>query len=144
MHLLSVVTLLAVVLLVGVEFSVSAFVNPIVWRLDLEPQEQALSLFASVLGRVMPFWYAICFLLLVTEVWLSWHSNAFMLLAIATSLWLTIIVVTIIVLVPINNRIAARSAGNWQQEHRKWDRLHRLRVLVLFVASGLLTYALVA
>ena len=54
MHLFNMATLFIIVTLVGVEFSVSAFVNPAAWRLDPESQLKMLSRFALVLGRVMP------------------------------------------------------------------------------------------
>jgi hypothetical protein len=45
-------------------------------------------------------------------------------------------------LVPINKRIAARSAADWQQQHRRWDHWHRLRVLVLAIAALCLLWRL--
>jgi hypothetical protein len=57
MHLFNVATLFIVLTLVGVEFSVSAFVNPAASRLESEAQLRMLSRFALVLGKVMPVWY---------------------------------------------------------------------------------------
>ena len=142
MHVLSLVTLFIIVLLIGIELCVSLFINPVIWQLEPEPQAQALSLFAALLGKLMPVWYGVCLLLLAVETWLHWHTQAFLLLVAATALWLAVIVVTILVLVPINNRIAARSAVNWQQQHRRWDTLHRFRVLTLFVVAALLAHVL--
>jgi hypothetical protein len=49
-------------------------------------------------------------------------------------------------LVPINNRIAllntAAPAPGWKHDHRKWDSLHRVRILLLTIAVVVLTYAL--
>ena len=64
MHLFNMATLFIIVTLVGVEFSVSAFVNPAAWRLDPESQLKMLGRFALVLGRVMPVWYPVCTVLL--------------------------------------------------------------------------------
>jgi hypothetical protein len=54
---------------------------------------------------------------------------------------------TIGLLVPINNRIAslntAALAPGWKNDHRKWDSLHRVRILLLAAAVIALTYALV-
>jgi hypothetical protein len=50
--------------------------------------------------------------------------------------------------VPINNRIAslntAAPAPGWKHDHKKWDSLHRVRVLLLASALFALTYAVVA
>ena len=51
MHLFNTVILFSLLTLLGVEFSVSAFVNPAVWRLEPEPQWKALSRLAVVGGR---------------------------------------------------------------------------------------------
>ena len=73
MHSFSVATLFVVLTLVGVEFSVSAFVNPAAWRLEPESQLKMLSRFALVLGKVMPVWYPVSTLLLIIQTWLYWH-----------------------------------------------------------------------
>jgi hypothetical protein len=44
---------------------------------------------------------------------------------------------SVLVLVPINNRIAARSSADLQQQHRRWDTIHRFRVFALCVAAAL-------
>jgi hypothetical protein len=65
----------------------------------------------------------------------------------ATLIWVEVIVFTIGMLVPINNRIAslntAALAPNWKLDHKKWDRLHRVRILLLTLALFVVTYALV-
>jgi hypothetical protein len=43
----------------------------------VEPQAKALSLFAHLLGGVMPFWYGGCLLLLAAETWLHHGSAAY-------------------------------------------------------------------
>ena len=51
-------------------------------------------------------------------------------------------------LVPLNNRIASLNpsapAPGWKRDHKKWDSLHRVRILLLAVALFALTYGLVA
>jgi hypothetical protein len=53
-------------------------------------------------------------------------------------LWVAVIVLTLIFLVPINNRIAETDSATFtaslRQEHTRWDALHRWRVLVISVA----------
>jgi uncharacterized membrane protein len=142
MHLFNVVTVFFILVLLGVEFCVSVFINPVMRQLEAEPQARALSLFAALLGGVMPFWYGACLLLLAVEAWLHRGTAAYPLLLTAAVLWLAVIVFTVVVLVPINNRIAARSADNWQQQHRRWTNLHHLRVLILAVAAFCLLWSL--
>ena len=60
--------------LVGVEFSVSAFVNPAASRLEPELHLKMLSRSALVLGKVMPVWYSLCTLFLGIQTWLCWHT----------------------------------------------------------------------
>jgi hypothetical protein len=135
MQLFNIVTIFVIFLLIGVEFCVSAFINPVIRQLEAEPQAKALSLFARLLGGVMPFWYAACLLLLAVHAWLRRGTAAFPLLVTAAGLWLAAIVLSVAVLVPINNRLAARSSANWQQEQRRWNNLHQLRVLLLAIAA---------
>ena len=147
MHLLDTLTIGIVGLMVGNEFAVSAFVNPALWQLDSSPQAQGLSLLARSLGLAMPVWYGLCLALLALELFLHRHQTAFLPLLMATLIWVGVIVFTIGMLVPINNPIAslntAALAPNWKLDHKKWDRLHRVRILLLTLALFVLTYALV-
>jgi hypothetical protein len=142
MHLFNVATLFFVLTLVGVEFSVSAFVNPAAWRLDPEPQLAMLGRFAFVLGRVMPVWYPICTVLLAVQTWLNWHTTGRDLLLLATALWVLTSVVSLFMLVPLNTCIA-QGALDWQALHHTWDRRHRVRIAALAIAALLLTTVLV-
>ena len=140
MHLFNSVTLLVVLTMLGVEFSVSAYVNPNAWRLDPEPQLKMLSPFAAVLGKVMPVWYRAGLVLLGTETWLHRHTPEVRALLAASAIWLTTILATLLFLVPLNNRVIEGAAG-WQKLHRTWDSRHRVRIIALAVASVLLVYA---
>jgi hypothetical protein len=59
-----------------------------------------------------------------------------------------VILFSISVLVPINNRIAslnaAAPAAGWELDHRKWDVLHRVRILLLIVVLFVVINSLVA
>ncbi len=142
MHLVHVATIVSVLLLVGVELSVSAFVNPSAWRLEPEPQAHMLSHFAAVLGRVMPVWYPVELILLGLETWLHRGIPGFAPLLAATILWLLTSLASILFLVPLNNRVVNREAG-WQQAHRIWDKRHRVRIAALALAAILLAEVLV-
>ena len=143
MQFLDVFTIVCTGLMVGNELAVSLFVNPVVRKLDDDAQMKALSLFARLLGRAMPVWYVLCLVLLVVEAYL--RRDGWIMAAVIV--WVAIIVWTLAVLVPINNRVAAL-AGNvsqagWKESHKRWDRLHRLRILLLVVAMVCLSYGIV-
>ena len=147
MHFLDTITITFAGLMVGNELAVSAFVNPAVWRLESGPQAQGSSILARSLGRVMPVWYSLCLSLLAVECFLHRHQAALAPLLAATLIWVGVIVFTICMLVPINNRIASLDVAlptpGWKHDHKKWDSLHRIRILLLAVAVFALTYALV-
>jgi uncharacterized membrane protein len=148
MHFLDMVMITSAGLMVGSELAISAFVNPAVWRLENGPQAQALSILARSLGRAMPFWYGSCLALLALESFLHRHEMALAPLLIAAALWVGAIVLSISALVPINNRIAslntAAPAPGWESDHRRWDALHRIRILLLLIALLVLVSALAA
>ena len=135
MIFLDIVTTVCIGLLIGTEFSVSVFVNPVLQRLDIRTRMTAISFFAKRLGTAMPFWYALSLLLLAAETVLRRHTNSEFSLIIASALWLAVIVVTVLFLVPINNRMmrldAKSAADSSLREHRRWDLLHRGRVAIL-------------
>ena len=62
-------------------------------------------------------------------------------------LFVLVILYTILWLVPINKRIAGLNPdalpANWKQQHRHWDKLHRVRVALLTVAMAFLVWTLV-
>ena len=132
------ITILCIGLMIGAEFAVSAFINPVVWQLEEAAQATILSLFAALLGKVMTVWYALSLVLMLVEAYLRRHEPTLAHLLIAAAIWIAVIVFTIAVLVPINNRIALLQSGalpsGWRLEHKRWDTLHRWRVFFLVVA----------
>jgi hypothetical protein len=123
--------------MVGVEFAVAAFVNPIFGRLPDEAYGQARSDGSRLLGKVMPFWYIATLAVLVAAAIVS--SGAWLVTAAATLLAL-VVLMTVTVLVPINNRIGAwsTSADVSRDLAGRWDRLHWLRVAMLAAMFTLL------
>jgi uncharacterized membrane protein len=125
-------------LLIGTEFAVSVFINPILSKLDEAAQSTATRLFAIRLGKSMPFWYAASLLLLIAESILRRHESGVMLLIIASTIWAVVIVLTLIFLVPINDRMMQLNAGAFPSDamkaHDRWDMLHRIRVGALTAA----------
>lgn len=135
MIFLDIITTVCIGLLIGTEFAVSVFVNPILERLDTGTRMKAISFFAKRLGTAMPFWYVLSLLLLAVEAALRRHSFGESLLIAASAVWLAVIIVTLLFLVPINNRMmrldANSSAEDSLREHKLWDVLHRGRVAIL-------------
>jgi uncharacterized membrane protein len=138
MHLFNMVTIFTVLSLVGVEFSVAAFVDPAASRLDAEPQLKILSRLATVLGKVMPVWYPVSAVVFGIQTWLYWDAPRRGVLLTADAIWLLASVGSIIFLVPLNNRVAEGDA-DWRRIHRIWDQRHRVRTAALAVAAILLT-----
>jgi hypothetical protein len=145
MLLLDVSTILCTGLMIGNELAVSLFVNPVIWQLEDRSQAKALSMFAGTLGKVMPFWYALCLVLMIAETYLRRHLPDVTLLLIAVAIWIAIILYTLTTLVPINNRIA-RLAGalpeGWREAHKRWDTYHRWRILSLTIAMVCLVWGI--
>jgi uncharacterized membrane protein len=148
MHLVDVLTIVCTGLMIGNELAVSLFVNPAVWQLEESAQAQALSLLARSLGKAMPFWYAACLVLLIVEAYLHRQGSTLPLIVAAIAIWIAVIIYTVVALVPINKRIALLPAGSlpvrWRQDHERWDKLHRLRILLLTAALSFLAYGLVS
>jgi uncharacterized membrane protein len=138
MSFLDVVATVSIGLMIGTEFAVSVFVNPVLWKLPEDAQARAISRFAGRLGAAMPFWYAGNLIFLIAEVMINRHEPKIGLLIAATAIWILVIVFTILFLVPINNRMTRLDSDSFspkdRQEHRKWDSLHRLRVTAIGVA----------
>ena len=145
MLFLDILTILCAGLMIGNELAVSLFVNPVIWKLEDRSQAKALSLFAGILGKVMPFWYVLCLVLMIVEAYLRRHQPGLTLLLIAVAIWIAIIVYTLTTLVPINNRIARLAGGlpeGWREEHKRWDTYHRWRILSLMIAMVCLVWGI--
>ncbi len=136
--LLDMVTTVCIGLLIGTEFAVAVFINPILRKLGTREELRAVRLFAAKLGAAMPFWYSASFLLLIAEAAMRHGGSGYLLLIAACSIWAAVIVLTLLFLVPINNRLARvdpDAAGEPAlKEHGQWDAMHRWRVATLTAA----------
>lgn len=143
--------LLAVIvggLLVGNEIAVGWFVHPKLWTLDDSSHLRAAQPLARVYGKVMPFWYALA---LLTFGGLAYalrkiaDATPFWLAVAGAALWLLTIVYTLLGPAPINSRVANWNVTNppadWQAQRRRWDYLHRFRVIAIVLALLLITMA---
>jgi uncharacterized membrane protein len=144
---LAVITATVTGVMVGVEFAVAVFVNPILRRLPAGPSLEARADGARVLGRVMPFWY---FGSLLLTAWLAaakWGGSAGAAAVAAAALLVVSVVMSITLLVPINNRAATWTAdhhpADYREQQQRWDLLHYARVAII-VAGFMLTLVAVA
>jgi hypothetical protein len=71
---LNVVAIIVAGLMVGSELAIAAFVHPTLDRLPDDVHLPVASALARVLGRFMPFWYILVFLLTLAEVLFQWHQ----------------------------------------------------------------------
>ncbi|AGB21380.1 protein of unknown function (DUF1772) [Mycobacterium sp. JS623] len=120
----------------------AAFTNPLVAKLPDEPYRIFRSGGSRLLGALMPFWYIGTLVALVAGAVVS--GNVLALAAVAVMA--VALLLTVSVLVPINNRI-----GAWRSEDdvnrdlaSRWDRLHWVRVGLLATLFVALTVGMVA
>src|SRR5579862_392750 len=125
MEVLNVVAIIIAGLMVGCELAVAAFVHPTLDTLPDEVHLPAASALARVLGRFMPFWYTLVFLLPLAVVLVQWHQSGQIPIWIASSaiLWALASVFSVTTLVPINNRIASWEKGappsDWKTSRKR-------------------------
>ncbi|WP_326547936.1 DUF1772 domain-containing protein [Mycolicibacterium sp. ND9-15] len=127
--------------MVGVEIAVAVFTHPVIGRLPDDAFRQARSDDSRVLGKVMPFWYITTLALLIVAAVVTWQN--WLIIAAAAVLAL-VVLMTVTLMVPINNRIGRWSApaDTDRDDARLWDRLHWRRVFLLVAMLVLLTVGL--
>ncbi|MFG2490451.1 anthrone oxygenase family protein [Streptomyces caniferus] len=123
----------------AMDFSVAFFVNPILAGLPGDNGLRGRTHGSRLLGAVMPFWYIGS--LALSAVWAAagWQHHG-------AGLVVTAVVMSILLLVPINNRVKTWTAGglpaDWKQQMNRWDRFHYIRVALIVAAFALLVAAL--
>lgn len=142
---LAVVTATVVGLMVGVEFATAFVVNPILVRLPPGASLAARADGARMLGRVMPFWYVGSLVLTAALTALTWGAPTAGAALVAALLLAVSVIMSVALLVPINNRSATWTADdhpdNWREQQQRWDRLHHARVAIIVVSFVLVTAA---
>ncbi|MFE9819573.1 DUF1772 domain-containing protein [Streptomyces sp. NBC_00236] len=143
---LEVVTTVVVGLMVGVEFSVAFVMNRIFNALPEDSGQLARAHGGRMLGALMPFWYIGS--LVLSAVWAiaGWDRPGAGLVVIAAALLIVSVIMSILLLVPINNRGKTWTPENrpadWKDQMSRWDRYHYVRVAVIVAAFTLLVTAL--
>ncbi|MCO8273393.1 DUF1772 domain-containing protein [Actinoplanes sp. TRM 88003] len=143
---LAVVTTVIVGLMVGVEFSVSFVINPILDALPGDSGQLGRAHGGRMLGAVMPVWYISSLALVTAWAITGWGDEGTGLVLTAGALLLVSVIMSVLLLVPINNRNKTWTPENrpadWKEQANRWDRLHYIRVAIIIAAFALLTTAL--
>ena len=143
MEWLSIVAVVVVGLMVGVELSVAFVINPIVDRLPGNAGLLARADGGRRLGRLMPFWDFGSTLLTAGSA-LSDSAAAAPAWS-AVALLVVSIVMSVALLVPINNRsknwTPETAPDDWREQIGRWDRLHVVRLAVIVAAFVLVAVA---
>ncbi|MEU3057000.1 DUF1772 domain-containing protein [Streptomyces griseus] len=147
LNALEIVTTVIVGLLVGVEFSVAFVINRILNALPDDSTQLGRSHGGRMLGAVMPFWYIGSMVLSAIWAIAGWGEEGVGLVVTAGGLLLLSVIMSILLLVPINNLGKTWTPENrpadWKEQMNRWDRYHYIRVAVLIAAFTLLVAALV-
>ncbi|MER7911350.1 DUF1772 domain-containing protein [Streptomyces sp. NPDC096068] len=143
---LEVFTTVVVGVMVGVEFSVAFVMNPIFSALPEDSGQLARAHGGRMLGAVMPFWYIGSLVLATIWAVAGRHDGGTALVVTAGGLLLVSVAMSILLLVPINNRGKTWTPENrpadWKEQMKRWDFFHYIRVAVIIGAFALLVTAL--
>ncbi|MEU0786659.1 DUF1772 domain-containing protein [Streptomyces sp. NPDC006173] len=146
LNALEVCTTVIVGVMVGVEFSVAFVMNPIFNALPDDSGQLGRAHGGRMLGAVMPVWYISSLVLVAVWAIAGRHHHGTGLVITAGALLIFSVVMSLLLLVPINNRSKTWTPDNrpadWKQQMNRWDRFHYVRVAVIIAAFALLVAAL--
>ncbi|KOG44340.1 MULTISPECIES: DUF1772 domain-containing protein [Streptomyces] len=146
LHALQVFTTVVVGVMVGVEFAVAFVINPILNALPEDSGQLGRAHGGRMLGAVMPVWYIGSLVLVAVWAIAGRHHHGTGLVVTAGALLILSVIMSILLLVPINNRSKTWTPENrpadWKQQTNRWDRYHYVRVAVIIAAFALLAAAL--
>src|SRR4051794_36860149 len=138
LNALQVVTTVVVGVMVGVEFSVAFVINRIFDALPEDSGQLGRAHGGRMLGAVMPFWYITSLVLAAIWAIARWHHHGTGLVVTAAALLIVSVIMSVLLLVPINNRNKTWTPDNrpadWKQQMNRWERYHYARVAVLIAA----------
>ncbi|MFJ2774708.1 anthrone oxygenase family protein [Streptomyces sp. NPDC087300] len=146
LNALQVVTTVVVGVMVGVEFAVPFFINPTLNSLPDDSNLLGRAHGGRRGGAVMPFWYITSLVLVAIWAIAGRHHPGTGLVVTAGALLILSVIMSILLLVPINNRVKTWTPesrpADWKQQINRWDRFHYVRVAVIIAAFALLVAAL--
>ncbi|MFB7592834.1 anthrone oxygenase family protein [Streptomyces sp. NPDC056169] len=147
LNALEVFTTVVVGVMVGVEFSVAFVMNPIFNALPEDSGQLGRAHGGRMLGAVMPVWYISSLVLVAVWAIAGWGQDGVGLVVTAGALLIVSVIMSVLLLVPINNRGKTWTPDNrpadWKEQMQRWDRFHYVRVAVIIAAFALLVAALV-
>ncbi|MFE4689423.1 anthrone oxygenase family protein [Streptomyces sp. NPDC056749] len=142
---LEVFTVVVVGVMVGVEFSVAFVMNRIFDALPGDGGQLGRAHGGRMLGAVMPFWYIGSLVLVAVCAVAGWHREGTGLTVSAGVLLIVSVIMSVLLLVPINNRNKTWTPENrpadWKEQMNRWERFHYVRVAVIVAAFTLLVAA---
>ncbi|WP_037308243.1 DUF1772 domain-containing protein [Amycolatopsis orientalis] len=145
LNALEVLTTVIVGVMVGVEFSVAFVINRILNGLPDDSALRGRAHGGRMLGAVMPFWYIGSLVLVAVWAITGRQDQGSGLVVTAGALLIVSVIMSILLLVPINNRGKTWTPENrpadWKQQMNRWDRFHYGRVAVIIAAFALLVAA---
>ncbi|MEY9839126.1 DUF1772 domain-containing protein [Streptacidiphilus sp. EB103A] len=143
---LEVLTTVVTGVMVGVEFSVAFVMNPIFNALPQDSGQLGRAHGGRMLGAMMPFWYIGSLVLVAVWAAAGRHHHGAGLVVTAGALLILSVIMSILLLVPINNQSKTWTPENrpedWKEQTNRWDRYHYIRVAVITAAFALLAAAL--
>ncbi|MET7988344.1 MULTISPECIES: DUF1772 domain-containing protein [unclassified Streptomyces] len=146
LNALEVVTTVLVGVMVGVEFSVAFVIGPILNALPEDSGQLGHAHGGRMLGAVMPVWYISSLVLVAVWAIAGRHHDGAGLVVIAGALLILSVVMSLLLLVPINNRNKTWTPENrpedWKEQMNRWNRWHYVRVAVIIAAFALLVTSL--
>ncbi|WP_042430989.1 DUF1772 domain-containing protein [Streptacidiphilus anmyonensis] len=147
LNALEVFTTVAFGLMVGVEFAVLFVLNPILKALPGDSGQLGHAHGGRMLGAVMPFWYIGSLALVAVWAIAGRHHHGAGLVVASGVLLIVSVIMSVLLLVPINNRNKTWTPENrpedWRQQIDRWVRFHYVRVAVIIAAFALLVVSLV-
>ncbi|WP_338697573.1 DUF1772 domain-containing protein [Streptomyces sp. Q6] len=147
LNALEVFTTVSVGLMVGVEFSVAFVMNRIFHALPDDANQQAHSHGGRMLGAAMPVWYISSVVLVAIWAVAGWGDAGTGLVVTSGVLLIVSVIMSLLLLVPINNRGKTWTAQNrpadWKEQMKRWESYHYARVAVIVAAFVALVASLV-
>ncbi|GHI85751.1 anthrone oxygenase family protein [Streptomyces xanthophaeus] len=146
LNALEVFTTVTVGLMVGVEVAVAFIMKRILDALPEDSGQLGHAHGGRMLGTLMPFWYIGSLILCAIWAVAGWEHHGAGLVVTAAGLLILSVVMSILLLVPINNRNRTWTPENrpadWKEQLDRWNRYHYIRVAVIVAAFTLLVTAL--
>lgn len=147
LNALEVITTVVVGVMVGVEFAVAFVMNPILNALPEDSTQLGHAHGGRMLGALMPVWYIGSLALVAVWAAAGWGHAGTGLVVTAGALLTLSVLMSVLLLVPINNRNKTWTPENrpadWKEQINRWNRYHYARVAVIIAAFTSLVAALV-